>query len=90
MLKKLNEKVFYRSEAFLGVQKYHSIRATILHDNGYEVWSTVWSQERKQSPQLSFPNKFEHEEEDVGNISRIVEQQEDRNRHYSDLSGWPL
>ena len=34
-------------------------------------------------------SKFEHEEQDVRNIIRIVEQQEDRNNHCGNLFGWP-
>ena len=34
-------------------------------------------------------SKFEHEEQDVRNIIRIVEQQEDLNNHFGRLFGWP-
>ena len=42
-----------------------------------------------QHTESCFSNKFEHEEEDVRNIIRIVEQQEDRNNHCGNLFGWP-
>lgn len=80
--------VVHRSKAFFRVYCDHItwrvwIRSTAHH-------GTVWSQERKQYPQLCFPNKFEHEEEDVRNIIRVVGQQEDHNHHCAgNLFGWP-
>ena len=71
----------------------HSIRATTitiqvqLRSPAYH--GTVWSLKQKQHPELCFSNKFERKEEDVRNILRIVEQQEDHKNHCGNLFGWP-
>ena len=89
-----DKQVVYQRKALLRV--YKSLNQS---DDNHNTWwvrlrsaayhGIVWSPKRKQHPELCFPNKFEHQEEDVGNIIRIVEQQADCNNHYGHLFGWP-